>query len=451
LATGTEEQHPIAVLFQRVGTRWYRVATTAQIPWVVSQYGLDVAVLEDLAKRAGPVAELAMAAAAIYQRAAAKSDQQLTADSAIVEADGARWFAVAVPPTRLRNGFSVVIYRWEHSAWGPVGLAGGLELPDLNGPGSIAVVHLTGSLQPDFLVTGNGADWRPAAVVSDIGGTWHAVPVGSAGGGVVFDYAGAQGRLLGTEFNYCGCAFGPESYLWTTYRDGAFLPTSPPGPVPTCTVDSLLSAIEPAPVYVGPPLSFTKVACADGWALALGRGAAYTGNVVGLFEQQGDKWKNLSLDDGAALADELDEYDFPPPLFARLGAELGPEVAPEVSAAWPPERLGLPSSADVSGVMTVNGADWLVAATQSNTGFAENPPWVSVAVLRWSGKNWDEVGHVDRIADHGSIVGSGLWYWPVSVKGSAEPGFRITGSPLEWPSWSVVVVNLGRGWQVVRG
>ena len=66
------------------------------------------------------------------------------------------------------------IYRWSGSGWSKVGSAG-LQLPDVNGPGSITALSLTGSPQPDFLVTGSGADWQPASVVSDIGGTWHAV------------------------------------------------------------------------------------------------------------------------------------------------------------------------------------------------------------------------------------------------------------------------------------
>ena len=142
-----------------------------------------------------------------------------------------------------------------------------------------------------------------------------------------------------TRVNACGCASGPESFLWEAYSDGAFRPVSPPGPKPACSPSSLSSAVEEMGLFGGSPfLAFKRVACADGWAMAAGTGNAYTGPVMGLFEQIGGQWHNLQLDDGADLAYDLRLYDIPVSLFVRLGAELGPALPPK--SARPGPRSG---------------------------------------------------------------------------------------------------------------
>ncbi len=174
---------------------------------------------------------------------------------------------------------------------GPKSAPAGLQLPDVNGPGSITAVSLTGSRQPDFLITGSGADWQPASVVSDTGGSWHAVLFDYGTGlTTLVDEGRTQGALVETRVNACGCASGPESYLWEAYSDGAFRPANPPGPRPSCTASSLTWALEEmGPLGGSPPLTFKKAACADGWALAAGTGDAYTGPLIGLFEQLGGR------------------------------------------------------------------------------------------------------------------------------------------------------------------
>ena len=103
----------------------------------------------------------------------------------------------------------------------------------LAGGGSITVASLTGPPGPDFVVRSFGADTNWLSVVSDVGGTWHAVPFDYGyGPTVAIDAAGVHGHLVETEADGCGCATGPETYTWEIYRDGAFRPTGPRGRPP---------------------------------------------------------------------------------------------------------------------------------------------------------------------------------------------------------------------------
>jgi hypothetical protein len=69
-------------------------------------------------------------------------------------------------------------------------------------------------------------------------------------------------------------------------------------------------------------VSFSDVACADGWAFA--RGTENGGKVVGLFQQQGTTWIDMTLDDGSKLASNEGElYAIPPWLFQELASRIG--------------------------------------------------------------------------------------------------------------------------------
>jgi hypothetical protein len=48
-------------------------------------------------------------------------------------------------------------------------------------------------------------------------------------------------------------------------------------------------------------LELTKFACADGWASAMGTGAGFSGQVVGLFEAGKSTWDLVQLDNGDSL------------------------------------------------------------------------------------------------------------------------------------------------------
>ncbi|HET9060085.1 MAG TPA: hypothetical protein VFN61_09210 [Acidimicrobiales bacterium] len=458
LATGTQRTRRTAVLFQRSGLAWHSLAETDQIATVASEEGLPLGPLEYLASHVGDVAKPAIAALVIYDQDVGNAKGGPLADSAIVDQAGGQWFVVSAPSPR-RDGYRADIYRWDRKAWALRGSAP-LALPDVNGAGSIVPVRLTGSAQPDFLITGNGADWNPASVVSSIGGHWHAVPFEQGGwagtlltsatsGPTVIDEGQVQGRLIQTREDGCGCAAGPESYLWEAYRAGAFRPAPPPGPAPQCAAVGLVGSngVMFGPFGSSPPLTFTAVACADGWALAVAQGAGYQGHAVGLFEQQDGQWKELELDNGMDLGFDLKEYDIPPNLLQHLGHELGPAVAPEVTAAEPPQWLGLPAGSSLSGVMVADGAYWMIDADQPTVGPAQTAPRANITVLCWTGRRWSQVGHVNGVADDNNLLGGGLWYSAVEVHGSPFPGFDLTASP--GVNWNLVIGFRNGSWRVV--
>jgi hypothetical protein len=204
------------------------------------------------------------------------------------------------------------------------------------------------------------------------------------------------------------------------------------------------------PLGGSPTVTFEKAACGDGWGLAAGTGDGYTGPVIGLFELLDGRWHDLQLDDGADLAYELEIYDIPVSLFARLGAELGTSVAAQVSAAWPPSRLGLAADASVSSLLEADGSQWLVAASQPAGGKNDTPAWVTITVLHWSGRSWVREGQVDQLPDQGNIIGEGQWYEVVTVPGSALPGFRLGNfTGVNEYTWSVVVGYTDGSWRVI--
>lgn len=448
LAIGQQAGHEVAVLFHRLGTMWSQLATTDEIPPVAVADHLDVRALARLgAQLGGPAA--AATAAALIGGEAMEVQQEIPFGwviSAMVERAGRSWVATGgLAPTRKGGPVvqAAMVYRWTGKCWLRVGTVP-LGVPTGMAPGMVQAVSLTGSAQPDFQFVGSGADEAPSSVISDAGGAWHAVPfVYGDGLSTMVDGYVIRGRLYQTVLDASGGAAGPYSELWETYRDGAFRPSDPPGPVPGCSVDALEQLFElfGGPWEASPLFQFGRVACADGWALAEGTGAAYTGHVIALFDQQAGAWQVLQVNDGTDLAYEVGEYDLPALLFQRLGEQLGPTVAPEVQAALPPAWLGLPADATLTGIMDAGGGPWVLALAPGPT-----PSRVSVDILRWRGRRWAVQGMVGPAPAFASLVAFAQ-YSVVGLAGSPLPAFEVSGTS---PAWNAVIGYLGGRWKIVK-
>jgi hypothetical protein len=327
LATGTRAGGPWVVLlnWSPSDSSWTRLEEDdgSQLGNASSTYILPLSLLEHLNGLVdGSVAP---------EVAAAQINTTLSSpfgDSGVIRYDGVDWLVTVVSVDDASGSrasgptLSVKIYRWTSGSWvldGNTQTRGGF-LGDPPGNGIVVPVWITGSADPDFIINSSGADTRWFAVISDMGGPWHAVPFNDGNEDTGIDAAGVQGSLVEAEVDACGCASGPESYIWYRYMDGMFQPTNPPGPLAPCSTDLLDSVANVT--STGSGVSFSDVACADGWAFA--RGTENGGKVVGLFQQQGTTWIDMTLDDGSKLAsNEGDLYAIPPWLFQELASRIG--------------------------------------------------------------------------------------------------------------------------------
>jgi hypothetical protein len=259
--------------------------------------------------------------------------------SQVLRAAGGTWFVLAGANAADNSSVGVAaspypdgtlrVYRWSALGWSDQGTIRGYMGP-ISACCGISAVSLTGSHDPDFAMAGGGAadtDWL--SVVSDAGGRWHLVP---------FDYGYTEttvvngspaGRGVATEVDATSSAAGPTTWLFETYRQGAFQPAAMPGRQPSCG----LSGLESAAAGRAPAAEFTASACADGWAIAVGDRAGHQAQVVGLFNASGAAWRVVELDRGASLGCDPGIYDIPLSLLRRLAARLGPELQPELATA----------------------------------------------------------------------------------------------------------------------
>ena len=359
-------------LFKATASGWTEQATDngSQIDYAPEALGVPLAVLVHLGAGLGPETRPDVAAAILVHTASERAPggpggAVPWAASEVIRADGGEWLATGYSPGASGPGIALRIYRWERGAWarqdGPVLMPSG----QLAGGGSVTAVSLTGSAVPDFVVSSFGADTNWLSVVSDIGGTWHAVPFDYGyEPTVAIDAAGVHGQLVETETNGCGCALGPETYTWELYSKGAFRPTAPPGPAPTCSPDALANAADPAGLL---GLAFTRASCADGWALGTGTAPGYANGFVGLFEQERSGWQPVNVDDGTALGRDPLIYDIPLALLDRIGSALGPGAGP-VGRHWAVYRdldaAGSSTLWTVSGEVAFQDQHWLLAAGQ---------------------------------------------------------------------------------------
>jgi hypothetical protein len=437
-------------LFKATSSGWAEQPTGngSELDYAPEALGTPLAVLVRLGTGLGPSARSYIAAAVLVRTASENlpggtGGPVPWAASGIVRAGGGEWLATGHATDEPAGpGVAVSIYRWGQGAWTlqdrPVGMPSG----QLAGGGSITAASLTGSPGPDFVVRSFGADTNWLSVVSDVGGTWHAVPFDYGyAPTVAIDAAGVRGHLVETETDGCGCAAGPETYTWEIYADGAIRPTKPPGPAPVCNSAALASAADPADLL---GLAFTAASCADGWALGTGTGPGYANGFVGLFEQQRGEWQPVNIDDGTALGRDPEIYDIPLTLLDRLGSGTGPRVAPSVATGGVYRGLELTGSSTLwtmSGTILFQGTDWLLAAGQPVNGGNR----LNVNVYRWSGTTWAQQASIRRVPDDGALVGTGAWYGVVPTAGSPRPTFVVRGV---YPNWSARIAYAGGTWQL---
>jgi hypothetical protein len=354
--------------------------------------------------------------------------------SPIIDANGQAWLvlegadaAIGTTGSATANTYpdaTVTIDRWTSGGWTEQAEVRGWFGP-IGGCCGISAASLTGSRDPDFALMGGGAaDTNWLAIVSDVGGRWHAVPFdyGYSDTTVVNAYAMAHQRIE-TAVDASSSATGPTTLLWESYQDGAFRPSAPPGRSAPCSLSALQLAADPGEVAV---LVFSKFACADGWAMAIGTGAGYGGQVVALFEQAGTKWGPIEIDNGASLGSDPGLYDLPLSLLRTLTAGFGPGVRPALATA-PLIEHSTDEALDVNGVIAADGADWYV--TENLTGSAA-APGADAEIYRWSGSAWVARGRVDNVPRSLNYFYAlqGGWFEAVTVPGTNDPGFAMEAS-----------------------
>jgi hypothetical protein len=207
---------------------------------------------------------------------------------------------------------------------------------------------------------------------------------------------------------------------------------------------ALQTAADPGQLAV---LDLTKFACADGWALAVGTGAGFTGPVVGLFEAGKSNWDVVQLDNGNSLGSDPGIYDIPLSLLQQLAAGLGPQLRPALATAPLIASPAMGGYLYVNGVITSDGGQWYVA--EKPVGSAATPG-ADATVYRWSGTAWVKQGEVDKVPvslDYFQAP-SGGWFEAVTVPGAAAPGFTMEGQSSASPASLKVLTNAGGTWHV---
>jgi len=373
----------------------------------------------------GPVQAAVLLVAKL--RATANRSHTLTfAASRVVVRSSGRWLAVGQTG---RRGTRLDVFTWDATRWKR---DGSVASPKLGPAQWIRPAALTGSTRPDFAIEGCGAaDTNCLSVVSNVGGRWQAVPF-DYGYGLTLEVNGLpEGSRIWTEVDACSCAGGPSTFLYETYRDGAFRPASSPRGAAACSAHwlSVVAGNGSVPLF-----QFDRAACVAGWALAVGSGAGYAGSVFGLFNQtyHARTWRLLTLDNGAALPVAPAIYDLPLSLLSRLASRLGPSLAPMVSAAkliaglqvayrfsWPQQN----------GIVNTPRAKWLVAvvpARAAPNAYSAYP--VAAVIYRWNGTSWVIDGRVPRLPASFNLPWSGGWFVSVPARSGQAVAFARAGS-----------------------
>jgi len=448
-------------LFHQKQGRWAVVDTgspdglNAWSPAEFAAVGINPALLEQLARPFWlSVRQLVDAGALADQLAGHEASLKAAGayqSSAVLRAAGQTWFVLSgADSPDLVNASATVspypdgtvyVYRWLSAGWTEQGAVRGWVGP-IGGCCGIAAVFLTGSPEPDFALTGGGAaDTLWLSIVSDVSGHWQLVPFdyGYADTTVVNGSPAAHGVY--TEVDASSSAAGPTTGMYETYQDGAFRPAAPPGETAPCNLSALQLAADPGELAV---LELDKFACADGWALAVGTGAGYTGQVVGLFEAAKSKWSAVQLDNGDSLGSDPGIYDIPLSLLQKLAAGLGPGLRPALATAALIASPAMTGFLYVNGVITADGSQWYVL--EKTTGSSDSPG-AEASVYRWSGTVWVKRGQVDRVPQSLNYfqTASGGWFEAVTFPGSAGPAFMMQGSS---STARAVLTDAGGTWHV---
>ncbi len=377
--------------------------------------------------------------------------------SQVLHAGGGTWLVLAgansadnlssVTSSPYPDG-TLRVYRWSASGWSEQGTVTGWMGP-ISGCCGISALFLTGSHDPDFAMTGGGAgDTNWFSVISDAGGDWHLVPFDYGYTDTTVVNGGPAGHGVATEVDATSSAAGPTTWLFETYRRGAFQPATSPGPQPACG----LSELEAAASVRAPAVAFTASACADGWAVAVGTRAGHQGQLVGLFNAMDAKWHLVELDNGDSLGSDPGIYDIPLSLLRELAAHFGPALRPELATAPLIATQAMTGQPYVNGIITAGGAQWFIA--EKPTGGVVGQPEAMATIYRWSGSGWLRLGAVDRVpASLNYYLLSGGYdvtygqFKAVTVPGTADPGFVLEGSGSTRPD---VLTDAGGRWHAAR-
>lgn len=462
LAVGPEGANGTLGVFQQAGKGWTEVRAITPKSWEPSTgqfagLGVSPALLGRLAKPF-PLAVRQLVSAGALVEGLSTNEARLGATglyqaSAVLRVGQRSWFVMAgaesAPPPFTDQSVSTPaypdselnVYLWHSSGWVLQGTVRGWMGPIEASCCGIVAVSLTGSHDPDFAMTSGGAadtDWL--AIASDVGGAWRLVP---------FDYGYTLTTVVNgqpaaggvtTMVDATSSASGPTTWLFEKYEAGAFRPAVPPGHLPACSFEALTTVAELGAFGLVPSLAFSASACVDGWALALGTGPGYTGQVVGLFEASNagamspkatGSWRVVELDNGDSVGSYPGIYDIPLSLLRKLAGPLGPALRPELAIASliaTPAMTGIADNGVVpDGVVPFGDSLWYV--TETATG-REEAPGAIATVYRWSGNAWVEEGRVDRVPASLDwfLVGYGAWFEAVNVRGSADPGFVMENS-----------------------
>lgn len=120
----------------------------------------------------------------------------------------------------------VMVFAFDGAAWAKVATItldlGGVVDPGYGIATPITVVHVTGTVTPDFAVVVNYNSGNAGAIISDIGGTWHPLTFtggpGAVRGGDEIDSPVFTGTAVTETYNDCtpDCAGGTNETI--TYR-----------------------------------------------------------------------------------------------------------------------------------------------------------------------------------------------------------------------------------------
>jgi hypothetical protein len=470
LAVGARGLGTGAALFHRKSDRWVEVRASPGITEVhrsgtptptALEYagigtGISPTLLQDLG-RPYPAAIRREADAGALVEELATYESSIGASgsyqaSSVITAHGKAWLVTEGADSAISNSPAanaspypngvVVVYRWMTRGWTEQGTVRGWFGPVGECCGILAE-SVTGSSDPDFALTGGGAaDTNWLSVVSDAGGQWHAVRFNYGYSDTTVVNGEPKGRGIMTWVDATSSAFGPTTSLFETFQHGAFQPASPSGTSPPCTLSALQAAADPGPLMV---LEFSKFACADGWAAAIGTGAGFNGQVVGLFEADGTKWRVIEIDNGDSLGSDPGIYDIPLTLLNQLTVGFGPGVQPALASAPLIAQTAMTGPGSVpDGVVTADGTGWFLA--ESATGSAESAG-ANVMIYRWSGSTWEEQGQVDQVpASLNEFQNfSATWFDAVAVPGATDPGFIMQGGS---SATQAMITDAGGAWHV---
>jgi hypothetical protein len=383
------------------------------------------------------------------------------------------WFAAAVSnaPSYVDT---IRLFRWDGRRWSSAGSVSAAGTP--GGLGSVTAAHLTGSSSPDFTFSDdNGADWVAFMVLADLGGRWRAVPFDSGPGlTTVMDSHTTRGGLVKGENNACGCAAGPETYIWYRFNGKIFTPTTPPGTAPRCTPAAVDAATPLLGGYLGlDPWTQAELAakfvtgrveCAEGWALATGRRNGTS--VTALLEQSGSHWLRAAVGSIGELNSHVDNFALPFSVLERLEARLGLRHVPPLT--WPggggpsstPGRHSSPTPSTTpaavpiapgsqfvdSTVVKARGARWF-AAVNISAGSNNNTP-LSIYIYQWEHASWALRAEVDdqrqsRVtqADSYQVVG-------VTTQSARPPEFVIKSVSVFSNRSLLTIADTGGRWHV---